>query len=65
MCVIIYRVLQGKDDIVASFIDKLFNVDKKRLDEVIKKARPVETYAEQMANLSDEELIKIVDGIEY
>ena len=27
MCVIIYRVLQGKDDIVASFIDKLFNVD--------------------------------------
>ena len=56
MCVIIYRVLQGKDDIVASFIDKLFNVDKKRLDEVIKKARPVEKYAEQMTNLSDEEL---------
>ena len=41
---------------MASFIDKLFNVDKKRLDEVIKKARPVEAYADKMASLSDEEL---------
>ena len=41
---------------MASFIDKLFNVDKRRLDEVIKKARPVETYADKMASLSDEEL---------
>ena len=47
MCVIIYRVLQGKDDIVASFIDKLFNVDKKRLDEVIKKAKD---YASKIVN---------------
>ncbi|MDD6467698.1 MAG: preprotein translocase subunit SecA [Erysipelotrichaceae bacterium] len=41
---------------MASILDKLFNVDKKRLDEVTKKAKPVEDYAQQMAALSDEEL---------
>ena len=49
-----YKFVKG-DITDRDFIDKLFNVDKKRLDEVIKKARPVEIYAEQMANLSDEE----------
>lgn len=41
---------------MANILDKLFNVDKKRLAEVTKKARPVEAYAEQMAALSDEQL---------
>ena len=39
-----------------SFIDKLFNTDKKILADIEKAVRPVEDLAEQMANLSDEEL---------
>lgn len=37
-------------------IDKLFNSDKKILQDIEKLVRPVETLADQMTNLSDEEL---------
>ena len=39
-----------------SFIDKLFNTDKKILAEIESAVKPVELLAEQMSNLSDEEL---------
>ena len=39
-----------------SIIDKLFNTDKKVLNEVESAVRPVEALADQMAALSDEEL---------
>ena len=39
-----------------SFIDKLFNTDKKILAEIEKAVRPVETLADEMASLSDDEL---------
>ena len=39
-----------------SFIDKLFNTDKKILADIEKAVRPVEDLAEQMANLSDDDL---------
>lgn len=41
---------------MANVLDKLFNVDKKRLAELEKKAKPVEKYAEVMAAKSDDEL---------
>ena len=37
-------------------IDKLFNTDKKILAEIEKAVRPVESFADQMSKLSDEEL---------
>ena len=39
-----------------SFIDKLFNADKKILADIEKAVMPVEALAEQMASLSDEDL---------
>lgn len=39
-----------------SFISKLFNTDKRILDEVEKAVLPVDTYSKQMETLSDEEL---------
>ncbi len=41
---------------MASILNKLFNVDKKRMSELDKKAKPIESYADTMANLSDNEL---------
>ena len=41
---------------MANIIERLFNVDKKRLDEISKKAKKVDEHAEKMASLSDEEL---------
>ena len=41
---------------MATFLDKLFNYDKKRLKEVEKRAHEVDALASQMAGLSDEEL---------
>lgn len=41
---------------MANVIEKLFNVDKKRMAELEKKAKPIEKYAETMASLSDEAL---------
>ncbi len=39
-----------------SFLSKLFNTDKKILEDVEKAVLPVETYSKQMETLSDEEL---------
>ncbi len=44
------------EDFMANFIEKMFNVDKKRLAELEKKAVLVEKFAEPMAALSDSEL---------
>ncbi len=41
---------------MATFLDKLFNYDKKRLKEIEKRAHEVDALASQMAGLSDEEL---------
>ncbi|MCH1939837.1 preprotein translocase subunit SecA [Holdemania massiliensis] len=41
---------------MATFLDKLFNYDKKRLKEVEKRAHEVDALASQMAGLSDAEL---------
>ena len=41
---------------MATFLDKLFNYDKKRLKEIEKRAHEVDALASQMACLSDEEL---------
>ena len=41
---------------MATFLDKLFNYDKKRLKEVEKKANAVKSYADSMAALSDDQL---------
>ena len=45
-----------EDDIVANFIEKIFNIDKKRLDEITKQANKVDVFAGQMKELSNEEL---------
>jgi len=55
MCYNVRRITR-EDDIVANFIEKLFNVDKKRLDEITKHANRVDSYAEQMKEKSNEEL---------
>ena len=39
-----------------SFIDKLFNTDKKILSDIEKAVRPVDALADQMASLSDDDL---------
>ncbi|MFI3284346.1 MAG: preprotein translocase subunit SecA [Erysipelotrichaceae bacterium] len=39
-----------------AIIDKLFNFDKKRVKEIEKAVAPVETYAQVMADLTDEQL---------
>ena len=41
---------------MATFLDKLFNYDKKRLKEIEKRAHEVDALASRMAGLSDEEL---------
>ena len=41
---------------MATIFDKLFNVDKKILKEIEKKAQQVDSYAKKMEALSDEEL---------
>ena len=41
---------------MATFLDKLFNYDKKRLKEVEKKANAVKSYAASMAALTDDQL---------
>ncbi|MCF0111263.1 MAG: preprotein translocase subunit SecA [Erysipelotrichaceae bacterium] len=41
---------------MATFLDKLFNVDKRRLEEVRKKSLPVLDYEKTMEALSDDEL---------
>lgn len=41
---------------MANFLDKLFNVDKRRIQEIEKKVKPVEALSEQYRNMSDEEL---------
>ena len=43
---------------MATFIEKLFNVDKKILKEIEKKAQQVDSYAKTMEALSDEALKK-------
>ena len=39
-----------------AFFDKLFNFDKKRINEIEKAVKPVEGYAEIMAGLTDDQL---------
>lgn len=41
---------------MANFIDKLFNVEKKRLKEIENKVKPVEALAQKYKEMSDEEL---------
>ena len=41
---------------MANFFDKLFNVDKRRIQEIEKKVKPVEALSEKYRNMSDEEL---------
>ncbi len=41
---------------MANILNKLFNVDKKRMNELEKLAKPIEKYAEVMSQLSDDEL---------
>lgn len=41
---------------MASFIEKLFNVDKKRISEIEKKVKPVEALADTYRQMTDEQL---------